>query len=110
MFEKFNDIFIEREKIDHETPDWDYAIEKCWKREIEIFCDNIEETIKFLDTQCTAEEFSWLSEVFEEIAEKTQSKEFINCLFRVAEKYPEETKKYNILFFIETAKNLIIDN
>ena len=40
----------------------------------------------------------------EDVAEKTQSLEFVETLYKIAEKYPEETKKYNIMSFINGSK------
>ena len=55
-----------------------YWIEDYWKAAIEIFTKDCAKTIYFFKTDCTDEEFYWLSEIFEEIAEKTQSKELIS--------------------------------
>ena len=60
------------EKEDH------YWIEDDWKAAIEIFTKDCAKTMKFFQNDCTDEEFYWLSEIFEEIAEKTQSKELIS--------------------------------
>ena len=56
----------------------DYWIEDYWKAAIEIFTKDCAKTIKFFQKDCTYEEFYWVSEIFEEIAEKTQSKELIS--------------------------------
>ncbi len=97
-------ILTERASVNE---NWDFAIQQCWEKEIELLSQNIEETIAFLENDCTADEFSWLSEIFDDVAETTQSEAFINALYDVAKKYPEETKKYNILHFIESAQALI---
>ena len=89
--------------------EWDYGVKKCWEEEIGILSRNIEETIEFFDHECTEDEFSWFSEVFYEVAEKTQSRPFIECLYRVAKKYPEECKKYNVYSFIDEAAEAIDD-
>ena len=93
-------IIEERESIE----EWNYGIEQCHKKLIDLFIEDIDKSIEFLDNDCTANQFSWLSEVFDEIAEATQSHSFIDALKRLAVKYPEETKEYNILSFIETAE------
>lgn len=95
---------IKRKSIDDE---WDYGVQLCWQEEIKIMSQDMDKTIDFLDNECTAEEFSLLSEVFEDIAEQTQSQPFVDCLYRVAKKYPEETQKYNVMSFIDTANALI---
>ena len=88
-------------------PDDDYNTEKCWLKEIDILCNDMDETIDFLRNRCTGEEFAWISEVFDDVAERSQCSDFISCLYEVAKKYPEETKESNILDFIDSAKELI---
>ena len=71
--EKLAEVLKERIRISVETQDnWDYGIERCWKEEIELLSHNINDTIAFFGNDCTAKEFSWLSEVFEQVAKKTQ--------------------------------------
>ena len=88
-------------------PNDDYATEKCWEEEVEILSENIEETIAFFRQECTEDEFSWLSEIFEDVAERPQSREFVSCLYEIAEQFPEETDKYHILYSIECAQDML---
>ena len=100
-----------RDQIEEESQGNDYAgIEKCWKREVELLTADMNETLLYLDNECTADEFSWISEVVEDVAEITQSKRFIDALRRLAEKYPEETKEYNIISFIDSAEAGILED
>ena len=62
----------------------------------ELFSADVSKTIQFLDV-CTADEFSWLSEIIEDMAKGTHSKEFVAALRKTVDKYPEETKQYNIV-------------
>ena len=87
-----------------------YSIQQCCKKEISLLTADMDETIRFLDTECTGDEYVWLSEVFDDVAEITQSRRFIEALYRLADKYPEETKEYNILSFIESAEAGIWDD
>ena len=104
----FRDIIKERIQISIKTQDeWDYGIEQCHKKLIGLFMNSMSDALNFLDTECTADEFSWLSEVFDDIAEKTQSREFIAALRRLAKKYPEETQRYNVISFIDSAEGCI---
>ena len=96
-------IIEERESVDS----WDYGIEQCHKKLIALITEDIDKSIDFLDNDCTADQFSWLSEVFDEIAEITKSQAFIEALKRLAIKYPEETKEYNIESFIESAECIV---
>ena len=105
-FDKFK--LILQKRVEKEDEDY-IQIQKTWNEMIEVFSSNIEEANKFLMTECTADEFSTLSEVFDEIAEKTKSLEFIETLEALTLKFPEETKKYNILSFIDSAKLVVIN-
>ncbi len=89
--EKIAEIVQERIRICEETDDnWDYGIEQCWKKFIDILTVDIDRSIHYFLHECTDEEFYWLSETFEEIAEKTQSKELIQVLRnRLAKVTPE---------------------
>lgn len=89
--------------------EWDYGVNQCWNEEIEILSRNINDTIAFFENECTADEFSWLSEVFEQVARKTQSHTFVDCLYRIAKKYPNECAKYHIDFVIQCADGAIED-
>ena len=86
----------------------DYERDVCWKNETKLLSEDIAATIHFLDTECLGEEFVNISAIFDDIAEATRSKEFIECLWRVADKFPDECKQYNIHKFIRDAE-LFID-
>lgn len=102
---KFRKVLLERKRIAEEMQDsWDNGIKKCHEELIRILIEDIESTVEFLKTECTADEFSWLSEIFIEIIDITQSQDFIEVLYELAKKYPEETEDYNVLYFIETAE------
>lgn len=71
-------VLKERKRIAVETQDnWDYGIEQCHRKCIDVFAENITASIDFFLCDCTIEDFYWLSETFEGIAEKTQSREII---------------------------------
>ena len=72
------------------------GMEECWKELIEVLTENIDSSIQYMLTDCTADEFTWISEVFDEVVEKTQSRAFLDCCWKLTEKFPEESEKYNI--------------
>ncbi len=101
---KIKSLIEERAQIHVE----DYInIEKCCENEIELLTSNIEESIDFIINRCTGEEFVWLSEIFDEIVEKSQSEKLISALYEVAKKYPKESLEYNLISFIDSAKETI---
>lgn len=97
-------VFKQRENTSDE---WEYGVDLCWNKEIEILTRNLDDTINYLDNECTADEFSWISEVFDELVEATQSRELIACFYRLVDKYPDECKKYNIVSCLQLAENLL---
>ena len=102
---KFREIIKERVRIANECyNEWDYGIEQCWKQEINLLTDDIPSTIDFLINECTADEYSWISEVIDDVAEQTGSREFVMCYKNLMEKFPEECKKYNIAGSVQFAE------
>ena len=71
-------------------PNDDFGIEKCWKEMTNILSEDVSATSHFFENECSDEEFYWLGSIFEDIAEKTQSKKLIQVLRnRLARVTPE---------------------
>ncbi len=79
------DKIIEERKAMHPN---DPRIEEKWEELTCIFSENEESTIAFLN-DCNEEYLYWISEVFEDISAKLQSREYIVCLRKLDEKYPD---------------------
>ena len=91
---EYKAIIAERKRIAVETDDhWDYGIEMCWNKLIDMLTKDINETIDFLENVCSPDEINWTSEIFEDIVQKTNSKEFVAALHRIYEKMPEDVKQ-----------------
>lgn len=60
--------------------------------------------IDFIENDCTADDFSWLSEIYDDIIDIFPSERIIEALRKTADKYPEEVKKYNLLYCIDEAE------
>ena len=105
---RFREIISERERISEETNDeWDYGVEKCWKEEIEILAADISSTIEFLKNECTEAEYSWISEVIEDLVSKVNNKQLVECYVSLMKKYPQEYEKYNIKSFNESIMAMV---
>ena len=76
---------------------------KIWDELTNLLSEYLDDTIEFLLNDCTVEEFEWISEVFDDIADITQSIEFIDCLYEVEKKFKGQYK-CNILGSIDYAK------
>lgn len=108
--EAFRDVLKERRRIMIETQDeWDYGIEQCWEQMVQILTEDIPSSIEYLKNECTADEYSWISEVLDDIAEQTGSVEFIACYREQMERFPEESEKYNIAGVIPYAEAILED-
>ena len=57
-----------------------YWVEDYWKATIKLFTTDVNATIMFLQNDCDDEELYFLSEIFDEIVEQTQSKELVSVL------------------------------
>lgn len=101
---KFRDIIRQREEIDDE---WDYGVEQCWKQEIAILTEDIPTTIEYLKNECTAHEYSWISEVLDDIVGMIPSTELVQCYKDLMAKFPEECSKYNIAGSIKNAEAIL---
>ena len=67
-----------------------YWVEDYWKAAIEMYVKDLSATIMFFQNDCDDEELYFLSEIFEEIVEQTQSKELVSVLrSRLAKVTPE---------------------
>ena len=67
-----------------------YWVEDYWKTTIKLFTTDVNATIVFLQNDCDDEELYFLSEIFEEIVEQTQSKKLVSVLrSRLAKVTPE---------------------
>ncbi len=84
MIENEIDKVLTRLKALH--PEDYIAIQKCWDEEIEILTRDMAETISFIENECDDDTFCWIGKVFEDVAERTQSKEFVDAIKNRAEK------------------------
>ncbi len=106
--EKFREVIARRKyvgEISHE--EWDYGIEQCWKQEISLLAEDIPGTIDFLRNECTADEYSWISEVFEDVVDIAPSKELVQCYKELMSKFQKECSEYHIETCIENAEAIL---
>lgn len=92
---KFREVIRERSEMSDE---WSFGIEQCWKKEIEILSQDIPSTTEYLKNECIADEYGWISEIIDDLAESTQS---------LMIKYPDEYKKHNVSSSIKFAEDAL---
>ena len=106
--DKFREIIKQRihaEEISH--GEWDEEFDRCRQEELQIIVEDIPSAIEFLKNECTADEYSWISEILEDIIEETSSREFLDCYKSLMTKFPEECEKYNIAGMIQIAEDML---
>lgn len=102
--EEFNAIILRRKSFEG---DIDYENDLIIRDAVQLMTGDIAATVDFLDNSCTEEQFIWFSEIFDEVAEKSKSHEFIAALRRAADRFPEAVEKYNIGYFINSAAEYV---
>lgn len=86
----------------------DFGLEKIWKEEILILVKDIKTTNCFILNECSDEDLYWMSEIFEEVVQKTQSKDFINVLRHRVKKVSNKGYQKNIEQEIGFAESCLI--
>ncbi len=104
--DKLQEIIQKLYRLDPEDA---YGIEQCWKEEVELLGKDINATINFLDHKCTGEQFVWISEIFDDLVEKSQSKALIECFYRNAKRFPKETERYYLMRHIKMAEEFLME-
>lgn len=73
-----------------------YGIQKCQEKIVQLLSQDEKQTIEYLN-QCTEEELSFISEVFESISSNLKSEKFIECIKKLSEKYENLDMEYDIM-------------
>ena len=90
----------------HGNPD-EYYEESVWKSEVDAICTDLPAAIDFILSECTDEEFQWLSEVFDDVMDKTRSIEFLDTLRQRVQSVENPEWKESIVEDIRTAAEYI---
>ena len=101
--DKLQKLIAEREKIEGEI---DYKSNPIIKGMVDLLSEDVTETAAFLDKECSEAQLIWMSEIFDEVAERTKSKVFIDSLRRAVGKYPEAAKNTTWSFLSTAQKNI----
>lgn len=58
----------------------DFSLLELWQDEIRIITENMEKSINYILEDCSDEYLYWMSEVFEEVVQITQNRDFIEAV------------------------------
>ncbi len=104
MTEKLRKAIANRASTDDE---WDYGVQQSWKEVLAIISESLDDTVNFIENDCTSNEFSWLSEIYNKIIDIFPSQKIITALRKTASKYPDEVEKYNLNYCIDEAEGYL---
>ena len=110
--QKVFEIIKRREYIEDVSQGEDYiGIEKVCDELIDLIISDIPGAIKFMcdDPDCNASVFTRWSEVFDDVARKSQSREFVEALKVAARRFPKACEEYSIMKCIEFAEDELLD-
>lgn len=99
-------LLAARAQIDSEEY---WTLEQCQERETDLICTHIDEAIAFLREDCTAEEFIWLSEIFDDVTWRSRSRAFVQAIRALLCKYPEESQTYHLEDAVSQAEGILQD-
>lgn len=90
--------------------EWSDGIERCWKELTEALTQDFEVTKRFLMKECDKEEFLLVSEVFDDVILKTQSREYVDLLRESMKRFPDTAREYYLERDLEVAtKTMLLD-
>ncbi len=99
LSDRVNQVLEERREI---SLNYDYGVENSWEKLTAILSENEVKTINYL-MSCSKDNVYWISEVFEDISERLQSKIFIECLRELDQKFSD----LNLTYHIDVAEDYI---
>ena len=102
-FERYRKLLKKRKSYDPSV-DVDWDTDPVIAEMVDIMADDVDDTVEFLGG-CTGDEFSWLSEIFDEIVARTQSQKLVDALYEAACRFPEECEVDGIMSFIDEARD-----
>ena len=104
-FEKIKKEITEKIPVGHPN----YYEFPAVQAEIKLFSRSLEGTVKFLDYKCDEYDFGWMSKVFRQISANLKSWEFIDALYRAAERFPKKVRDHLIKYQIPYAEGVLPD-
>lgn len=102
--QRFKEVIQKRDSTDDE---YDYGVEVCDKEEIEILSEDVPSTVAYLKNDCTPKEFFWISEIIDDLAVKTKSREIVEAYKNLGKKYPDMAKTFSFEFCASYAEEAL---
>ena len=84
-----------------------YFPDPWWEKEVDAIVSDLETAMSFIRNECSDEELYWLSEVFDDVMEKTRNPEFLNCIRQRVQTVKDDSRRAELLEDIQTAAEYI---
>ena len=85
-----------------------YYPDPWWEKELDAICKDMQAARDFIENDCSDEELFWLSEIFEDIIDRTGDVAFLGCLRTRAERMTDEARRKEVLDEIRDAERRFI--
>lgn len=94
------DAIVMRERVNDEDA---MMVDRIHGHMADLCLRDIPAFVRFLDDGCTADELSWLSEIYDSLVGRSQSVELVRALRRAIARYPQEDRKYQLTPMLDDA-------
>jgi hypothetical protein len=85
---------IERRKATN--PEWADGMEACWAELSDALAEDIGVTREFLLEDCGPEDYLLVTEVYDDVVLKTQSREYVDLLRESIRRFPDLAGEYDL--------------
>ena len=85
-----------------------YYPDPWWEKELDAICEDMQAARVFIENDCSDEELFWLSEIFEDIIDRTGDVAFLGCLRKRAERMMDEVRKNEVIDEIRDAERRFV--
>ena len=86
----------------------DIGLMENWKEQTTLLSSNIGDSISFILNDITDDQFVWMSEVFEDVAEQSQSQDFVDAIRARALRIKSKEDRESVLSEVEYASNRLL--
>lgn len=100
---------VEAQKlINPELPDWDKT--PPFIEAIKVLSKNLQETVEFIEQDCTPEQLVWMSVIALDVAANLKSRRFTDAMRKASVRFAEHIAGYNVNECIDEAEELIAEH
>ncbi len=97
----------EQKKVSPELPEWDET--PPFVEAIQLLSQNLSDTVKFIENDCTPEQLVWMSVIASSVAKNLKNKDFTDAMRKAATKFSDKIEGYNVIECIDEAEGIIND-